>query len=184
MTLLKALILRPTTRVLIVRSMHHNPLLVQALDHSDQHLTLDIASDRLATLDHLAPAFILLTLGRQSDKIRQTLDEASLRIDQHLALQFVHPVLKRHHLTDRRLKIRIRTRYVTVIVYHRRLTRCQLRERPHIQLLSQAHLIQCLRKLQTPLHRTCALFPSDAKDRLIFHLIAALRVIVIWHLLL
>ena len=147
MALLKALILPTTPKVLIVWPMHHNTLLVQALDDPDQHLTLDIVPNRLATLDHLAPAFMLLALGRQLDKIRQTLDEASLRVDLHLALQLFNPVLKRHHLTDRRLEVGVWTRNVTVIVYHWRLIWCQLWECPHVQLLTQAHLVQSLREL-------------------------------------
>ena len=91
MTLFKALIV---AEVLVVRSFHH-ALLVQLLKYLGQHTILNIASDGLTTLDHLSPTTltVLLLVSRQSEKLRQALNEASLRIKYHLALQFVHPVL-------------------------------------------------------------------------------------------
>ena len=90
-TLFKALIV---AEVLVVRSFH-DALLVQLLKYLGQHTILNIASDGLTTLDHLSPTTltVLLLVSRQSEKLRQALNEASLRIKYHLALQFVHPVL-------------------------------------------------------------------------------------------
>ena len=70
----------PTAKVLVMWPMH-DTLLVQSFDDLDQHLTLDLLSDGLATLDHLSPALVfLLTLGRQLHKLRQALDETCIGI--------------------------------------------------------------------------------------------------------
>ena len=55
---------------------------------------LNIISDGLTTFDHLGPiTLIVLLVSRQSEKLRKALNEASLWVKYHLALQFVHPVL-------------------------------------------------------------------------------------------
>ena len=145
MTLFEALIM---AEVLVVRSFYDASLL-KFLKYLGKHPILNIASDGLTALDHLSPAtFTVLLLVRwQPEKLRQALKEASLRVEWHLALQFVHPVLESHHLTDWRLKVWVWTGYVTMVIYHGRLARCELWEGPHVELLSQAHFLQRLREL-------------------------------------
>ena len=77
------------------------------------------------TFNHLHSALLLVLLDilGQLDKLWQALNEASLGVKDYLSLELVDPVLERHHLADRCLKVRVRTGHIAMIVDNGLLTR-------------------------------------------------------------